>query len=90
MLKLAICCVLLVGCEVAAADAAVDPEQLVSSDCEKLCRVHSVKEYGEHIGGTSMQRAVYRMECKKTIEDFNRRWNGLGCRHALEDLGVEP
>ena len=76
-----------IGCESGAAQNDPEPEPSVSPACEKLCRLKSADEFGEHRGGTALARVKFRVECRKTIEAFNARHAGQGCAIALQQMG---
>ena len=79
--------VVALGCETSKATPAPEPIPNVSPACEKLCRLMSAEELGEHRGGTAVARVKFRVECRKTIEVFNAQHAGQGCAIALQQMG---
>jgi hypothetical protein len=78
---------LALGCESEKRLSQSLPTPTISPACEKLCRLKSAEEYRDDVGGTAAARLVYRVECRKTIGEFDARWSGEGCARALAEMG---
>ena len=78
--------VVALGCETSKATPAPEPIPNVSPACEKLCRLMSAEELGEHRGGTWLDRMTYSVKCRETIEDYNAKHGGKFCSRALRQM----